>query len=338
MTAPVRPIRPRAALLLCVLASAAQAAGPAHAAPTAEGLSLEPVGGSVLRFQSTPGHRLSGAVRVVNRSRHGRDVRLQVTDLESAATGGIAFPAARPRATGTWLRLGLTSVHLGPGQSQIVTFTGRVPKGARAGQHFAGVVAVDTAQLTGKARASSEGVRVRQMTRLATPIQVDLPGPLTGRLNVEDVRIAVDAGGAALAMELRNTGTRLLRTTAVNLRVEQNGHTLFRHRDRLLELVPDSAIAYPVAWPTASVAMGTYRVVGTLRPEGVPPVTIDRQVRVGGAVSRKLERSTGVAALPDPGKAPMWMLALLGASLALAGLSIAAYMRARRRLPVGTTR
>jgi hypothetical protein len=334
--------RRRVALVLCALAPAANAAAPAGtaaaAAPSTAGLSLAPVDQpSFLRFRAVPGRTVAGAIRVSNHSARPRNVRLQVTDLATAASGGIAFPDAAPRHTGRWLKLSTTELHLSSKSSRTVRLVGKVPEDAASGEHFGGVVAVDRAQLAEAATASpaspgsARGVSVRQITRLALPVKLTVPGPLSGRLVLRDVDVAVDAAGAGLAVHLRNTGNRILPVTDVDLRVQLGSRTLFRHRERLLEIVPDSSLTHPVRWQ-GRPAKGEYRVIGTIRPQGARPIRVDRQVRFDDDASQRLERATGRPREPTPTGVPIWMWAVVAGASALGLTAVAGYLRARRRL------
>lgn len=198
------------AALLCATALAASA--PAAAAPQKSsdvGFFVAPVGTPSLRFVAQPGEQTSGRVRIENLSGSPRTIRLTTSDLVTADTGGASFPAEAPKAVGTWLELDRAKVHLSPGAHAIVGFRAVLPSTAEPGEHYAGIVAVDAADAAAAERpAQGEGVEIRHLARLALPVRLTVPGPLTRRLALTDMQFTVDASGSSLRVELQNAGNQ----------------------------------------------------------------------------------------------------------------------------------
>lgn len=79
---------------------------------------------------------------------------------------------------------------------------------------------------------------------------------------------------------------------------------------------------------------GTYRVRGTLRPAGAPPIAFDRNVTFRRSAIRQFRRETGRPAKQSSGT-PVVLIVVLVLALAAAGTLGVAYARARRRLQRG---
>jgi len=333
---------PRVPLRRVALAtSAALLAGvplgtPAQAA-SGVGFELTPAGsGAYPRFDARPGQVLRGAVRLKSRSTKDRAIRLQALDLATADTGGIEFVSRRPKRARTWLRLERRDLRL-PARGRVtVAFTARVPAGAASGEHFAGIVAVDRAQLRRAAarRAAGGGtVMLREVTRLALPVRFRLPGRSARRLDVAGAAFAADASGGRLELDLRSTGGRLVRSTDVRLDVLHEGKRLFTHRAEITDFVPRTRISYPIAL-RGQAQRGDYRVTGTIRPRGGPAVRVDEKVAFTAPQADRLEDQTGQ---PAPGTGlPLLLIGALGAAVVLAATASIAYLRLRRRLAAAT--
>jgi hypothetical protein len=207
-----------------------------------------------------------------------------------------------------------------------------MPADARTGQHFAGIVAVDTGEAAA-ARAPAKkgrGVSVRHLTRLALPVRLTAPGPLAAHLALTRLDFSVDASGSSLRVGLRNDGNRIVRTTDIALQVSGGGRRLLAVDEKLQDFIPASGVSFPVAWP-GRLRQGTYRVTGVIRPKGGPPVRVDRNVTFGTTLADRLERKTGAAVAPDDGQ-PVWIWIALGVLVAAIGGITVAYVRLRRAL------
>jgi hypothetical protein len=287
------------------------------------------------RFVARPGQTVSGAVRLHSRTGKPQTVRLQALDLVTARTGGVEFASGRPHATGAWLKLQRRDVALPARATRIIHFTARVPADAAPGQHYAGIVAINRAELRrAQAPAHKAGVELRAVTRIALPVRFRLPGTAGRSVGARRLAFAADASGSRLDLDLRSTGRLLIRETQVDLRVaEQSGRKLFRHKATLSEFIPQTTIRYPIAWH-GTPKPGTYRLTGTVKPEGGRVVRIDKTVTFGKPEAKKVRQQAGAAPSHDAGAGgpPLALVIALGAALLLAIAASVGYLRLRRRL------
>jgi len=319
------------ALAACAAASSAHASG-AGGQPAGVGFSVAPVGRPALRFDLRPGQTITGRVRVENLDRRPRTLRLTSADLVTADTGGPSFPQTLRAGAGTWLTLDRSLVRLPARGGRTVAFRATMPAKARTGQHFAGILAVDTGEAAA-ARAPAKkarGVSVRHLTRLALPVRLTAPGALVTHLSVTRLAFSVDASGTSLRVGLRNDGNRIIRTTDIDLNVSSAGRRLRVVDEKLQDFIPASAISFPAAW-RGPLKRGTYRVTGVIRPEGGPAVRVDQNVTFGAKLADRLERKTGDAPATAAGQ-PVWLWFAFGALLMAIGGVTTAYVRLRRAL------
>lgn len=327
-----------AVVVRSMLALAAFAATPASAAappPTSATFALSAVSASgTLHLRATPGHTLRGSVRVRNLSRRRIAVRLQPADVRNAVNGNADYVTTRLSASGRWVRLAATTVRLAPGTSRDVGLFVRVPAGTRGAVHYAGVVALDAADLATAARAKSattNGITISRINRQALPITVRLPGPLTRRLTLRSVKLDVQPGGAGLVLGLLPRGNVLIQSAPITLRISRGTRTILRHSSTLGQLFPDDGFEFRIPWEGSPTA-GDYRVRGVIRPRAAAPVYIDQTLRFTPAKAEELTRETPpVAAPPAPPGIPVWVWAALGAAAALLiALSFAVWRLTRR--------
>jgi hypothetical protein len=326
-----------AVVMLVLLALAAYAAAPAAAAPPAPKaatFALTAVSQSgALRLRGTPGRTLRGSVLVRSLSRRRITVRLQPAGIRNATNGNADYVTTHPSATARWLRLAASTVRLAPKASQRIAFSARIPAQARGASHYAGIVALDAADLAVAARDKKRKAKtftISRISRQALPITIRLPGPLTRSLALRSVEIVVQPAGAGLVLGLRPGGNVLTQSASVRLRVSRGARTILRHTSTLGQLFPNSGLQFRVPW-AGRPSEGSYRVRGVIQPTGAAPVYVDRIVRFTAAKVTQLERATPpVAQTTGPGL-PLWVwLALTGAAALLVALSLAFWRYARR--------
>lgn len=321
----------RTCALLTVAASAAPSAAQASAPVP---FSFSAVGtADYHRFDVRAADDVRGAVRVVNRSGRTRVVRLQALDLVTGDRGGIVFRSGRPAATGRWLRLDRRDVRLRPGAAARVGYTARVPSRVSPGEHYAGIVAIDRADLraAGQRPSARRGVVLRHVTRLALPVRFTVAGPADRRMAAGRADFAADAAGSRIDLPLRSTGAKLIRSTKVDVAVrDERGRTLFTHRATLAEFVPRTIARYPITW-RGRAAEGRYRLVGTVSPKGAPAIRVDQKLEFTRRRAQDLEEQTGEQAAPAASP-PLLLLAGLAVALLAAIAATVAYVRLRRRL------
>jgi hypothetical protein len=328
-----------ASLALAAFAAAPAAAAPGSAVPKAATFAISAVGQSgALRLRSVPGHTVRGAVRVRNVSRRPIVLRLQPADIANATNGNADYITTRRSAAGRWVHLSATTVHLAPKASRKVGFSVTIPAGTRGASHYAGIVAVDAADVTAADRAAQRkrkgtSFTISRITRQAMPITLRLPGPITRKLTLRSVTIKVDPTGASLVLGLRPGGTILTQSAPVKLRVSRGGRTVLRHSSTLGQLFPNDSFDFRIPW-NGRPTQGDYLVRGVIRPKGAAPVYINQSITFTAAKVKELKRETPpvaqVAAPKDAGL-PMWVwLALTGGAALLLSLSLAVWRLARR--------
>jgi hypothetical protein len=330
------------ALVALAALTAAPAPAAVPAAPTSASFALTAVGKSgALRLRGTAGRTVRGSVLVRNVSARRINVRLQPADIRNATNGNADYVTTRRSAAGRWVKLAATTVRLGSMRSRRIGFSVRVPAGTRGVSHYAGIVALDAADLAAAARdrkRRSKTFKISRINRQALPITIRLAGPLTRKLTLRSLKLDVQPAGAGLVLGLRPGGTVLIQSAPMRLRVSRGTRTILMHRSTLGQLFPDDTFSFRIPWggrPTA----GDYRVRGVIRPQGAPAVYIDRTLTFTPSKVEELEAETPpVAAAPAAPGLPSWVwLVLTGAGGLLAALALAFWRFARRaRRSAGT--
>jgi hypothetical protein len=320
------------------LAFAACAAAPALAAtprPQPALFALTPVGtpGAIL-LHGAAGHAARGSVSVRNLSRKRITVRLQRADIGNASNGNADYITTGVHHTGRWLRLQAKTVRLAPHATRRVRYTIRIPRGTTGASHYAGIVAVNAAELT-HARAHpkhpSKSFTFNRINRQAIPITIRLPGPLTRHLALGSVELSVKPVGAAVMLGLEPGGSDLIESTAIKLHVLHGHHTIFTTNTTLGQLFPGAPLAYRVPWKGRPVA-GTYGVVGTIRPQGAPVIHVKTSLTVTGAKAKALETGAPAATQQQAASSiPGWIwVALALAAVLLIVVPLFVWKHARR--------
>jgi hypothetical protein len=285
-------------------------------------------------MHGTPGQVLHGTVSVRNLSRSRMTVILQRADIENASNGNADYVTTGLYRTGRWLRLSAGTVHLAPQAAQLVAFTVRIPARASGASHYAGIVAVNAADLShaaARATATGRAFTFYRITRRAVPVTVHLPGRLWRNLTLRSVKIAVQPVGAGLVLGLRPNGTELTEGAQVNLRVLRGARKIFTYVSALGQLFPGGrGLDYRIGWPGRPTA-GTYRVVGQIRPQGSAVINIDQTIVFTPQGAAQLQRTAGAVATPPTSGTPGWVWVVLAVACGLViALSLAVWKLVRR--------
>jgi hypothetical protein len=328
-------LRAGAKALPAALALAAFAAAPASAgasSPSPAAFALSPIGTtSSIRLHGTPGRVLHGGVLVRNVSRHPIVVILQRADIQNASNGNADYVTTRVSGTGRWLHLSAVSVSLAPGASRALAYTVTIPAVATGGSHYAGIVAINAADISAAARkARGRAFTFHIVNRQALPLTIHLPGRRSRSLTLHSVKLTVAPIGAGLMLGLLPGGTELTQGARVHLRILRGTRTVFTYESTLGQMFPGGGLSYRVPWPGRPTP-GSYRLLGTVVPQGSAVINIDQSFGFTPRSAAKLQRVTPpVAPLPAAGT-PGWMVIALaiGAAL-LIGLSVAVWKLARR--------
>jgi hypothetical protein len=325
--------------LLASLALAAIAAAPAAAAPPASSpatFALTPVGRpGALLLHGAAGRVLHGAVDVRNVSGHRVTVVLRPADIRTASNGNADYVTAPLSLAGRWLRLAATTVGLAPHAVRQVAFTLSIPKGTRGASHYAGIVAVDAAELARPARkvSTDKAFSFSFVDRQALPLTIRLPGPLSRSLALRSLAITVEPAGAGLVLGLVPGGSDLIGSARVSLRVLRGSRTVLTDNSTLGQLFPGSRLDLRIPW-VGRPTKGSYRVVGVIRPVGAAPIYIDQTIGFSPAKASEFARETTPAAtapVATPPSMPLWVWMALGLSASLLAVLLFLVWKLRRR-------
>jgi hypothetical protein len=269
-----RVAAPLAGLGLVVAAAAVAAAPqPRFGLRAVDPGSGAPLDRSYFVFTARRGGQLTGALAVINSGDVAGPVLLYPVDAITGHTSGVVYRARgeRRRGAGAWIRLETSALTLAPGDGRVVSFRVRVPRGASAGQHVAGIVA-ENGTLGG---ATTGPVRIRVRTLTILGVVLNVPGRRVARLTVGRVRAGRVGSRPAVVIRLRNAGTTLLRPRGRLALVDGTGRRLATVSLRLDTLVPRTAINYPVPLAAGRSLAGarytltlSYGARGRLRASG----------------------------------------------------------------------
>ncbi len=320
--------------LLAALTLAALAAAPASAsgpAPPPVAFTLSPIGAtSSVGLHGTARSVLHGTVLVRNASRHPIVVSLERADIQNASNGNADYVTTRVAGTGRWLHLSAERVSLAPHASRVLAYSVIIPSTATGGSHYAGIVAINAADFAAGRKATGRAFTFHVITRQALPLTIHIPGHLSRRLSLRSVKLSVQPIGAGLVLRLVPGGTELIEGASVQLRILRGPRTVFTVASMLGQMFPGGGLSYRVSWPGRPTP-GVYRLLGTIRPQGLAPITIDRLFNFSPRSAAQLKRVTPPAAQLPVAGTPGWVWIALGCGAAVvAALSIMVWKLARR--------
>jgi hypothetical protein len=317
---------------VAIAIAAAPASAAATSSPVAFALSAAGTTGAIT-LHGTPGRRLRSAVTLRNLSRRRVTVILQTADIENASNGNADYVTTRLHRAGRWLHLASRRVRLAPHAVRQIGISVRVPARAAGGSHYAGIVAINAADLAKHAaRGKSKGraFTFYRISRQALPLTIHLPGRLTRSLTLRSAKLIAEPIGVGLVLGLLPGGTELTQAAPIKLRVLRGARRIFAYHSALGQLFPGSALNYRVPWPGRPTP-GTYHLIGQIRPQGSAVINIDRTIRFSAAGARQLTRETPPLARATYAGIPGWIwTVLVGGSVLVVGLIFAVYKLARR--------
>ncbi|MFF5076462.1 WxL protein peptidoglycan domain-containing protein [Actinoplanes sp. NPDC000266] len=141
-----------------------------------------PNGRTALDYKLDPGATLTDHIAVTNHSRKPLTLRLYASDAFTTAGGGfdLLTAGATPKDTGSWIKLGRTTVTLPKSSRVVVPLTLTVPTNATPGDHAGGVVASMTEGADGQFTVDH---------RVGTRVYLRVTGPLRPSQTITDVRL-----------------------------------------------------------------------------------------------------------------------------------------------------
>lgn len=270
----------RGAMALASIAVLATFVGPAVVANAAgPTFALKPASPAKLGyfvFAGKPGTTVHGKVQVINvGSKTGR-TSLYAVDATTGATSGAVYRSKQEprRGVGTWVKLGSSTIELGPGQSRMVPFSVQVPRGATAGQHLGGIVAQRSTQVASN-QAAPEGkkkkkngfkVKIQALSVLA--VQVNLPGPERVKMALTGINVGNQPGHQSLLLGIGNPGNVLLKGTGSLKVVNHSGRQVQNQSFNVDTFVPKSHIHFPVYIQGKALGPGRYQGTITVNYRG----------------------------------------------------------------------
>jgi hypothetical protein len=266
-------------------------------------------------FTAQPGQVLEGSVALAGAN------NVAAVDATTRNSTGIAYLTSRASVgTSRWITVGR------PEGDGTVPFTIRIPRGAAAGQYFAGIAAAP---------------------KRVAGIEVDVAGPLVARFVLGALNVGTARGHQQLYLHVSNTGN-VARSPQGDVSIQTGGGvTLRRAAFRMARFLPHTAIDYPLP-PGPRLQPGTYVAVvrlsypdasgaGAQTSSAAPPFTVSARARA----FRPRPATTTPAPTPateSGGSAWPWIGVAGGGALLLgvAGYLVAAHLR-RRPLTVDVT-
>lgn len=209
--------------------------------------------GSYFVVGARPGQARTQSLTIANPGDRPVALQLRAVAASTGPLGGATYEAVREGEQAQdvdWLRLDRPRVTVQPGRTAVVGFTVRLPEGARAGDHLAGISverrAAPGAGTGPEPSGASAGVVVR--TRQVVAVQATAPGPSDPSLVIDGVAAEARADGMYLVVRLDNDGTTLLKASG---RAEVAGDAPLDAAFAVDTFLPDTSIEYPIRWTDA---------------------------------------------------------------------------------------
>ena len=137
-------------------------------------------GGGYFLLAARPGQSLEQALALRNDSNRRLFLRLAAVDATTGPYGGVSYGLGTesPSRTGSWIALDETSVNLGPGDSEFVTFKIDIPRDAPSGENLAGISVWSPAGTAARddGAEGQAGAEITIQARRIVAVQVNLPG------------------------------------------------------------------------------------------------------------------------------------------------------------------
>jgi hypothetical protein len=283
---------------------------------------------SYFTLRAKAGTTVADALIIANHSAAPITLDISPVDGLTGQTSGSVYANRQDKVykAGLWVTPNLASMVL-PAQTQrTVTFVVKVPAGAPAGDHLAGIAVENTVPTS-----SSNGFAIRQILRNVIGVRVIVPGsaifkPSLKTLGIDQIG---STGIGAIDVGLGNVGTQLAKPSLTVALIGPDTYHKKLSRD-LDTVLPGDVIKYPFAWPD-KLARGSYDVTATLTGGGTS-VTLHSKVQLGAALKGvAAPTAAAVIAVPKGGMAA-WVWALIGLGIVAAfGFILVMVIRYERR-------
>jgi hypothetical protein len=231
---------------------------------------------------------------------------------------------------GAWTHLSVGRVRLRPRQSKIVSFTVRVPRAVRSGDHLGGIVADPGVQRGRAVRRNKSSFRINVRTLTVIAIEAQLPGKHVPQMTLQGVTAGGLKGYQQLFLGMRNGGNILYKGNGSVVVSSMDGKKLKASRFAVDTFVPQTQIRFPVLVQGKALPAGEYRATVTVHyanrtVSGTFTFKIGKKelAQVFGSKATGAPASSGV---------PLWAMIAAGVGILLAGFGVAAlYFRRRER-------
>jgi hypothetical protein len=277
----------------------------------------------------TPGGRFSDEVTINNNAKHAIDLHVYPVDGVTSVTSGAVYTNRTDpvRGAARWVVPGTSYIHLAPGAEAHVPFTVHAPRGARAGDHLAGLAFEDA-----HPRHSGGRFSVTEVVRAVVGVEVTTPGPASPQIRLGHIALKALPGTQvpSVVVHMADVGGKLCkpRLAASLAGPGQPWRRVTRHLDTIL---PGDAIAFPLQWPRALRA-GTYSATATATGCGAPQTVRANVVLNTGLRGTAGDPGTGSQS-SGGGGTPMWLVLLVGVGGIVLGSLAARRLGTRRPKP-----
>jgi hypothetical protein len=220
-------------------------------------------------YDSGPGDRLVGRVRVSNTGDRTGPLLMYGTDGTTGQTSGVVFvEGSDPQlGVGSWIKTEVRRITLAPRESTVVAFSVDVPARAEPGQWVGGIVAENLTQSAPPTQTEASGVptpepssglivKFRALSIVA--VQVNVRGPLRPGMVVTGVRTGGTQGHQNLLISMGNTGNTMEKPTGTIDVTTADGSPLQHLAFAMDTVLPRTAIDYPVAVRHKAMGVGCY--------------------------------------------------------------------------------
>jgi hypothetical protein len=271
---------------------------------------------------------------VVNTGSAAGSARIYAVDATTGATSGASYltDSSRPADVGAWTRVPGGRVTLRPGQAKVVSFTVRVPRSVRSGDHLGGIVADPGVRRGRSVRHSRSSFRIDVRTLTVIAIEARLPGKRVPQMTIHGVTAGGLRGYQQIFLGLRNDGNVLQKGNGSVVVANMDGKRLKSSSFALDTFVPRTQVGFPVLIRGKALSAGTYRATVTVHYSG-RTVTGTFTFKVG---KRELAQVFGSKATTAPGRGGTALVWKILAGVAFLGLGFGAaavfFKRRERRM------
>ena len=206
-----------------------------------------------------PGASIEDSVVVTNHNATSLQLSLDVKDAVTTSDGNLslALPEEPDTGIGAWVSLPQDTVDIPAGESVTVPFTLTVPADAAPGDFSGGVVVT----------YSTEGDTVSVDNRVATRVDVRVPGDLTVSHDVSDLQVSLPStwsllgpSTATVTYTLTNTGSARIYAQEAITACGPLGVGALRTDSTLQEVLPGAAVERTVQVDARALLWNTIKV------------------------------------------------------------------------------